>query len=123
MQETIEYTVINNRVSPDTVELLIRERSKGKSLRQLGQMFNRSPERIRQVLAKYPHSEVTLLPEDRVAAKLGYPLYWLTKLRKEGIITDTIPAIKADKTLNLEAKRALISLVRALRNTAGSQAP
>ena len=38
---------------------------------------------------------------------------------KEGVITDTIPAIKADKTLNLEAKRALISLVRALRNTAG----
>ena len=38
---------------------------------------------------------------------------------KEGVITDTIPAIKADKTLNLEAKKALISLVQALRNSAG----
>ncbi|MBA7645165.1 hypothetical protein ES703_52918 [subsurface metagenome] len=35
MQRTVEYTV-NNRVSPATVELLIRERRKGKTLRQLG---------------------------------------------------------------------------------------
>lgn len=34
---------------------------------------------------------------------------------KESIITDIIPAIKADKTLNLETKRALITLVQALR--------
>ena len=33
MQDTVEYTVTNNRVSPATVELLIRERSKGKTLR------------------------------------------------------------------------------------------
>jgi len=84
MQKTVEYT--NNRVSPATVELLIRERSKGKSLRQLGQMFNRSGERVRKVLAKYGPPQVTLLPENRVASKLGYPLQWLAKLRKEGII-------------------------------------
>ncbi len=36
MQKTVEYT--NNRVSPATVELLIRERNKGKTLRQLGQL-------------------------------------------------------------------------------------
>ncbi len=41
MQRTFEYGV-NNRASPATVELIIRERSKGKSLRQLGQMFIRS---------------------------------------------------------------------------------
>ena len=34
MQRTFEYGV-NNGVSPATVELLIRERSKGKTLRQL----------------------------------------------------------------------------------------
>ncbi len=89
MQKTVEYT--NNRVSPATVELLIRERSKGKSLRQLGQMFGRSGERVRKVLAKYDLPQVTLLPENRVAAKLGYPLWWLAKLRKEGVITPIKP--------------------------------
>jgi len=86
MQETIEYTVINNKVSPATVDLLIRERSKGKSLRQLGQMFDRSHERVRQVLAKHDLSQITLLPESWVAAELGYLVQWLAKLRKEGII-------------------------------------
>ena len=84
MQKTVEYTV-NNRVSPATVELLIGERSKGKTLRQLGQMFGRSHERIRQVLAKYDQ-QVTLLPEKRVAWKLGYTPCCLSQLRKEGII-------------------------------------
>ena len=89
MQKTVEYTV-NNRVSPATIELLIRERSQGKTLRQLGQMFGRSHERIRQVLAKHG-SQATLLPENRVATRLGYPLFWLTKLRKEGIIKPIKP--------------------------------
>lgn len=35
-----------------------------------------------------------------------------------GNISDIIPAIKADKTLGLEAKKALITLVRTLRNNA-----
>jgi len=89
MQKTVEYT--NNRVSPATVELLICERSKGKSLRQLGQMFGRSQERVRQVLARYDLPQVRLLPENRVAAKLGYPVRWLIRLRKEGIITPVKP--------------------------------
>ncbi len=74
-----------------TVELLIRERSKGKSLRQLGQMFGRSHERVRQVLARYDLPQVMLLPENGVAAKLGYPVRWLIRLRKEGIITPVKP--------------------------------
>jgi len=89
MQKTGEYTV-NNRVSPATVELLIRERGKGKNLRQLGQMFSRSHEWVRKVLAKY-ESRVTLLPESRVAAKLGYPLFWLVQLREEGTIKPIKP--------------------------------
>ena len=82
---------MNKRVSPATVEFLIRERSKGKSLRQLGHMFNRSGERIRQILAKYDLPQVALLPEERVTAKLGYPRGWLTQLRKEGIINPIRP--------------------------------
>ncbi len=92
MQKAVEYTGVNNRVSPATVELLIRERNKGKSLRQLGQIFGRSHERVRQILAKYGPSPETLLNETRVAAKLGYPLGWLIRLRKEGIITPIRPA-------------------------------
>jgi len=90
MQKIIACARANNGLSPATVELLIRERSKGKTLRQLGQMFNRSHERIRQVLAKYD-LQVTLLPENTVAVKLGYPLEWLSQLRKEGIINPIRP--------------------------------
>ena len=67
-------------------ELLIRERSKGKSLRQLGQMFGMSHESVRQLLGKYEQSQVTLIPEYKVATNLGYPVLWLTQLRREGII-------------------------------------
>jgi len=91
MQRTVEHTRADNAVSPATIELLIRERSKGKTLRQLGQMFGRSHERIRQLLAKYGPPQVTLLPEERVAAKLGYPVNWLTWLREEGIIKPMKP--------------------------------
>ena len=91
MQSTTVQYGANNKVSPGTVELLIRERSQGKSLRHLGQMFNTSHEKIRQLLAKYDLPQVTLLPEKRVAAKLGYPWQWLIKLRKEGIINPVRP--------------------------------
>ena len=74
-----------------SIELLIRERSKGKTLRQLGQMFGRSHERIRQLLAKHDRSPVTLLPETRVAANLGYPVWWLVELRKKGMTNPIRP--------------------------------
>jgi len=90
MQKTAEHARMNG-VSPATVELLIHERSKGKSLRQLGRMFGRSHEGVRQLLAKHSPSRVTLLPENTVAVKLGYPPGWLTQLRKEGIINPTKP--------------------------------
>jgi coenzyme F420 hydrogenase subunit beta len=69
----------------------VRE-AKGKSLRQLGQMFDRSHERIRQILAKYGPPLVTLLSEERVAAKLACPVEWHAQLRKEGIIKPIKPA-------------------------------
>jgi len=87
--QKIEYGV-NKRVPP-AVELLIRERNRGKSLRQLGQMFGRSHEGIRQILAKYGSSQVTLLSEERAAAKRGYPVSQLIRLRKEGIIKPIRP--------------------------------
>ncbi len=85
MQKTLEHTRANNRISSECIGLLVRERSKGKSLRQLGRIFNRSHERIRQVLARCEMSQEPLLSEASVAAKLGYPVEWLAQLRKEGI--------------------------------------
>ena len=80
-----------NKVSPATIELLIHDRNKGKSLRQLGQMFGVSHERVRQILAKRSPTRVTFLAENTVAVKLGYPVSWLIKLRKEGIINPIKP--------------------------------
>ncbi len=86
-----KYTRTNHRVSPATVELLIRERSKGRTLRQMGQMLNISHERVRQILTKCSLPQVTLLPEQTVADKLGYPLTWLRWLRERGIIKPVRP--------------------------------
>ena len=80
-----------NRVSPATVELLIHERNKGRSLRQLGQMLGISHERVRHILAKHSRAIVTFLPESTVAVKLGYPVTWLVQLRKQGILNPTKP--------------------------------
>ena len=38
---------------------------------------------------------------------------------KEGVIVDTIPAIKADKKLSLESKKALVTLVKELHGVHG----
>ena len=54
----------------------------------------------------------------KLAEELGVTVDYLVT-GKEGVITDTIPAIKADKTLKLEAKRALIALVQSLRDSSG----
>ncbi len=50
----------------------------------------------------------------KLAEELGVTVDYLVT-GKEGGITDTIPAIKADKSLNLKVKRELIALVKALR--------
>jgi hypothetical protein len=90
MKKTMEHARVN-RASPATVEQLIHERNRGKSLRRLGQIFGISHERVRQILAKHNPSLVAFFAESTVAAKLGYPATWLSKLRKEGIINPTKP--------------------------------
>jgi transcriptional regulator with XRE-family HTH domain len=50
----------------------------------------------------------------KIAEELGVSVDYLLTGQEEGVITDTIPAIKADKKLKLEVKKALITLVRAL---------
>ena len=51
----------------------------------------------------------------KLAKELGISADYLLS-GKEGIITEVIPAIKADKSLTLKAKRALIALLEELRN-------
>jgi len=83
MQNTVEYT--DGKVSPATIELLISERDNGKTLRELGQKYTRSYQRIGYLLNKYD-SLAALLPETKVAANLGYPKKWLAQLREKGLI-------------------------------------
>lgn len=55
----------------------------------------------------------------KLADELGVTIDYLVS-GKEGTLSDLIPAIKADKTLNLEVKRSLITLVRELRKNTGT---
>jgi len=82
----VEHAKANNGVSPAGIELLIHERRKGKTLRQLGPMVGRSHERVRQLLAEHNALEVPLLSERRVVAELGCIPWWIIRLRKEGIV-------------------------------------
>jgi transcriptional regulator with XRE-family HTH domain len=63
---------------------------------------------------------ISLIEQDKVAPSLSLLVGLATELGtsidylvsgKEGIITDTIPSIKADRRLNLKVKKALIALV------------
>ena len=54
----------------------------------------------------------------KLAEELGVTVDYLIT-GKEGVVTDTIPAIKADKTLKLEAKKTLMALVKLLRDIPG----
>ena len=49
----------------------------------------------------------------KLAEELGVTVDYLVT-GKEGVIVDTIPAIKADKKLSLKSKKALVSLVEEL---------
>lgn len=50
----------------------------------------------------------------KLADELGVTIDYLV-IGKEGTDLDLIPVIKADKTLDLEVRKSLINLVRALR--------
>ena len=56
----------------------------------------------------------------KLAEELGVTTDYLIS-GKDTIVTDTIPAIKADKTLKLKSKRILIALVEEFRGTTISE--
>ena len=49
----------------------------------------------------------------KLAQELGVTVDFLVK-GEQGVVVDTIPAIKADKKLSLKSKKALVSLVEEL---------
>lgn len=54
----------------------------------------------------------------KFAEQLGVNIDFLV-IGKEGVVTEVIPAIKADKNLSLEVKNALVRLVQALYDAEG----
>lgn len=112
MTKKIEYSGAKHRVSPATIELLIAERNKGKSLRQVGQVFGRSGEWIRKLLARADQPQVRLLTESRAAARLGVPYLWLIRLRKEGLVK---PAGHGHRLYSEEQVRQIPSLIAEAR--------
>ena len=78
---------------------------------ELAQALGVTPQHISAIEQDKGAPSLVLLP--KLAEELGVSVDYLVSGR-EGIITDTIPAIKADKRLKLKVKRALIALVEEL---------
>jgi transcriptional regulator with XRE-family HTH domain len=85
---------------------------------ELAQSLGITPQHISAIEQDKWAPSLILLP--KLAEELGVSIDYLVS-GKEGIITDTIPAIKADKRLKLKVKRALIALVEELCESAVSE--
>ena len=85
---------------------------------QLAQALGVTPQHISLIEQDKGSPSLALLP--KLAEELGVSIDYLVS-GKEGVITDTIPAIKADKTLTLKVKRALIALVEENRQPTMSE--
>jgi len=85
---------------------------------ELADALGMTPQHISAIEQDKGAPSLTLLP--KLAEQLGVTIDYLVT-GKEGIITDTIPAIKADKRLKLKAKRLLIGFVEVLYGTTASE--
>ena len=81
---------------------------------QLAQAVGVTPQHISLIEQDRTAPSLVVLP--KLAEELGVTVDYLLTGR-EGTMTDTIPAIKADKTLSLKIKRALIAMVEEHRAT------
>jgi len=100
--------------------------SLGKRVRKRRQVLNITQEKLAQTLGM-TRQHISAIEQDKgapslallpkLAEELGVSTDYLLS-GKEGIITDIIPAIKADKKLTLKVKRALIALVEEHRGSA-----
>ena len=80
---------------------------------ELADALGMTPQHISAIEQDKGAPSLTLLP--KLAEQLGVTIDYLVT-GKETIITDIIPAIKADKSLKLKVKRLLIGLVEEFRS-------
>ena len=97
----------------------IKERRKALNLTQLdlARALGLTPQHISVIEQDKRAPSLTSLA--KLAEELGVTTDYLIT-GKEGLITETIPAIKADKSLSLKAKKALVSLVEELHKARDS---
>jgi len=100
--------------------------SLGQKIRDKREAFNLTQRELAEVIGITPQ-HLSLVEQDKkapsvallvkLAEKLGVSIDYLVsgKATQGEIVLDPILAIKADKTLTLKAKRALIALVEELR--------
>ena len=102
-------------------ERIRQRRNKLKVTQQeLAQALGMTPQHISAIEQGKGAPSLGILP--KLAEELGVSVdYLLTG--KESVITDIIPAIKADKSLKLRTKRLLIALVEELREPAAGEDP
>jgi len=104
------------------VSLGIRIRKRRHDLKitqlELAQALGVTPQHISLIEQGKAATSLRLLA--KLAEELGVTTDYLIS-GKDTIVTDTIPAIKADKTLKLKSKRILIALVEEFRGTTISE--
>jgi len=100
----------------------------GERIREKREALNLTQQELAKVLGVTPQ-HISVVEQDKrvpsfaflikLAEKLGVSIDYLVsgKAAQGEIMLDAIVAIKADKTLNLKAKKALIALVEELRAT------
>ncbi len=98
--------------------------SLGQRIRQRRAVLQITQQELAQALGMTPQN-ISLIEKDKstpslavvskLAEQLGSSIDYLV-YGKEGVSTDIVPAIKADKILSLDAKRSLITLVNLLRD-------
>ncbi len=80
--------------------------------RQLAESLEVTPQHISAIEQDKRIPSLSFLT--KLAEELGVTIDYLVA-GKEGVIKDAIPAIKADKKLSLDSKKALIALIKTLR--------
>lgn len=98
---------------PMSIGTRIRKRRQELKLTQegLGRALSLTPQHISGIEQDKRSPSLSSLA--KLAEELGVTVDYLVT-GKEGVIVDTIPAIKADKKLSLESKKALVNLVEEL---------
>ncbi len=98
----------------------VREKRQGLKVTQqeLAKAIGVTPQHISAIEEGKRQPSLALLAS--LAQELGTSVDYLVS-GKEGIVTDAIPAIKADRKLSLEAKKALVIVIEELYKTAKSE--